>query len=127
MMLILIRLPALLPVLLLGSQVALAADAVPKLDISRSCRSAGVVAIVGNRNAAGCEQDENDAHATLEKEWNQFTPPDKTRCVHLSTLGAAASYVEMLTCLEMANAVNKLHAADQMNSGEPAKKSRRTK
>ena len=30
--------------------------------------------------------------------------------------------VEMLTCLEMANAVNKIHAADQMNSGEPAKK-----
>jgi hypothetical protein len=127
MKLILIRIAAPLPVLLLSSQIALAAaDPVPKFDIGPSCRSAGETAVMG-RSAASCERDENNARATLEKEWSQFTPADQVRCVRFVTVGGGPSYVELLTCLEMAKQEKELPEADQMDSGKPVEKSRHAK
>ena len=126
MMLTLIRIPALLSVILLSSQTVLAADQVPKLDTGRSCHSAGAAAGMATRDAAACEHDENNARAALEKEWSQFTLSDKAHCVRLGTLGGSPSYVELLTCLEMAKAV-KEHPADQMDRREPVEKSPRAK
>ena len=127
MKLTLIRMPALLPVLLLSSQIVLAADPVPKFDTGPSCRSAGAAAVMATRNTAACEGDENNARATLEKEWSQFTPSDQARCVGLVTLGGGPSYVELLTCLEMANQVKEIPGGDQLDSGKPAEKSRHAK
>ena len=89
--------PALLPVLLLSSQIVLAADPVPKFDTGPSCRSAGAAAVMGTRDTAACERDEINARTTLEKEWSQFTPSDQASCVRLVTLGGRPSYVELLT------------------------------
>jgi hypothetical protein len=122
MKLTLIRMPALLPVLLLSSQIVLAADPVPKFDTGPSCRSAGAAAVMATRDTATCERDENNARATLEKEWSQFTPSDQARCVRLVTLGGGPSYVELLTCLELAKQVKEIPAADQMDSGKPVEK-----
>jgi hypothetical protein len=127
MKLMLIRMPALLPVLLLSSQIVLAADPVPKFDTGPSCRSAGAAAVIATRDTAACERDENNARATLEKEWSQFTPSDQARCVRLVTLGGGPSYVELLTCLEMAKQVKEIPAADQMDNGGTVEKSRRAK
>ena len=126
MKLTLIHLPALLPVLLLSSQIVLAADPVPKFDTGPICRSAGAAAVMATRNTASCEQDENNARATLEKEWSQFTPLDQADCTHLMTSGGSPSYVELLTCLEMAKGA-KEHPADQMDRREPVEKSPRAK
>jgi hypothetical protein len=115
-----------LPVFLLGSQIVLAADPVPKIDIGRSCQSAGATAGAATRDKPACEQSENNARATLEKEWSQFTPSDQTNCARLVTLGGGPSYVELLTCLEMAKEA-KDHPVDQMDSDNPPEKSRRTK
>ena len=127
MKLTLIRIPALLSVILLSSQIVLAADPVPKFDTGPICRSAGAAAVMATRNTASCEQDENNARATLEKEWSQFTPSDKARCGRLVTLGGGPSYVELLTCLELAKQVKELPAADQMDNGGTVEKSRRAK
>jgi hypothetical protein len=127
MKLILIRIAALLPVLLLSSQIVLAADPVPKFDTGPSCRAAGAAAVMATRDTAACERDEINARATLEKEWSQFTPSDQARCVRLVTLGGGPSYVELLTCLELAKQVKKIPAADQMDSGKPVEKSRHAK
>ena len=122
------RIPALLAVLLLGSQIALAADPVPKFDIGPSCRSAAVAsAVITTRDAAGCERDEDNARATLEKEWSEFTPSDQARCVRLVTLGGGPSYVELLTCLEMAKQVKELPGAGQMDNSGTVEKSRHAK
>src|SRR5664280_2601182 len=126
MKLILIRIAALLPVLLLSSQIVLAADPVPKFDSEPSCRSADATGVMG-RNEATCESDENNARATLEKEWSQFTPSDQASCVRLVTLGGGPSYVELLTCLEMANQVKEIPGGDQLDSGKPVEKSRHAK
>jgi hypothetical protein len=119
--------PALLPVFLLGSQIALAADPVPKFDIGPSCRSAGAAAVMATRDTAACERDEINARATLEKEWSQFTPSDQARCGRFVTLGGGPSYVELLTCLELAKQVKELPAADQMDNGGTVEKSRHAK
>ena len=115
-----------LPVLLLGSQIVLAADPVPKIDIGRSCHSAGAAAGMAGRDTAACERDENNARAALEKDWSQFTMSDKAHCVQLGTLGGSPSYVELLTCLEMAKRA-KEHPADQMDRREPVEKTPRAK
>jgi hypothetical protein len=121
------RMPALLPVLLLSSQIVLAADPVPKLDIGPSCRSAGAAAVMGTRDTTACERDETVARDKLEQEWSQFTPSDQARCVRTVTLGGGPSYVELLTCLELAKQVKELPAADQMDNGGTVKKSHRAK
>jgi hypothetical protein len=118
----LIHLPTLLSVLLLGSQVVLAADQVPKFDTGPICRSAGATAVMGTRDTAACERDENTARATLEKEWSQFTPSDKARCGRLVTQGGGPSYVDLLTCLELAKQVKELPGGDQSDSGKPIEK-----
>jgi hypothetical protein len=122
-----VRVPALLAAFLLGSQIVLAADPVPKFDIGASCRSAGAAAVIGTRDTAACERDEIIARDTLEKGWSQSTPSDLARCVRLVTLGGSPSYVELLTCLEMAKQVKELPAADQLDSGKPIEKSRHAK
>jgi hypothetical protein len=100
--------PALLPILLTGSYLVLAADRMPELNIDPSCRAAASAAAVLNRNEDACKRDENDARGTLEKGWGQFTPGQKTHCVTLSKLGGSQSYVELLTCLELAKAADAL-------------------
>jgi hypothetical protein len=118
-----IRIPVLLPVFLLISQVVLAADPVLKFDIGPSCRSAAVAsAVIATRDAAACERDERTARDTLEKEWRQFTPSDQARCVRLVTLGGGPSYVELLTCLEMAKQARELPGGDQLDSSKHLKK-----
>ena len=110
--------PALLPVLLLGSHIVLVADPIPKLDTSLSCKSAGAAAVMGGhegaRNEAACEQDEKDAHTKLEQDWGSYSGPEQARCVRISTLGGSPSYVELLTCLEMAKAAKQLPVGDRM-------------
>jgi len=124
----LIRMPPLLPILLLSSQIVLAADPVPKFDIGPSCRSAAVAsAVIATRDAAGCERDESTARDTIEKEWRQFAPSDQARCVRLVTLGGGPSYVELLTCLEMAKQVRELPGGDQMDNSGTVEKSRHAK
>jgi hypothetical protein len=92
----------------------LAADRVPELNIAPSCHAAATAATVLNRNEDTCKRDETDARGRLDQEWADFTPVQKTRCVSLSTLGGSPSYVELLTCLEMAKAAAAL-PADQLN------------
>jgi hypothetical protein len=127
MKLTLIRMPALLPILLLSSQIVLGADPVPKFGTGPSCWSAGATAVIATRDAAACERDENSARDTLGKEWRQFTRSDQTRCVRLVTLGGGPSYVELLTCLEMAKQVKELPGGDQKDNGSTIEKSRHAK
>jgi hypothetical protein len=121
------RMPAMLALILLSSQTVLAADQVPKFDTGPICRSAGAAAVMGTHDTAACERDEITARTTLEKEWSQFTPSDQARCARLVTLGGGPSYVELLTCLELAKQVKELPAADQMDNGGTVEKSRRAK
>jgi hypothetical protein len=92
-----------LPIAILAafSPVAVS-DAVPKFDIVRECRfERGSTAEVDR-----CSNDEDAALRELEKVWAQFAVANKRNCIVAATIGGFASYVELLTCLEMGREAN---------------------
>ena len=87
-----------LPIVILASlHPTLVADAMPKLDIARECRFEGGIRPTQER----CVTDETQARNQLQTEWKQFGPDAKKQCNDESTTDNIASYVELLTCLEM--------------------------
>jgi hypothetical protein len=87
-----------LPIIILTSlHPTLIADAVPKFDIARECK----FAIGSKEDQKGCADDETQARDTLQKEWGQFTPSEKSICTREAVGDDISSYVELLTCLEM--------------------------
>ena len=82
----------------LGSHIPAAAEReMPKFDLTATCRGSGSVQTPGK-----CMQDEQAAADQLAKLWPQFKQSDASRCVQITTTGGAASYVELLTCLQAA-------------------------
>jgi hypothetical protein len=77
-------------------------DAVPKFDIVRECRFEGGSTVEFDR----CSQDEAAALEQLKANWAQFAGVDKSTCLSPAAVGGFASYVELLTCLEMARDAN---------------------
>ena len=87
---------------------AVLADDVPKLDFSKSCR-ADVAAYPGGGGNKACIRDEQRAQKTLVSQWKRFSPQSRTRCTSMVTdLVGSQSYVELLTCLQMARDVQSL-------------------
>jgi hypothetical protein len=88
-----------LPIVMLTTLSPIAiSDTVPKFDIVRECRIEGGPA----GNVDRCAQDEAAALGQLNTEWTQLLGPDKSTCLSATTTGGFSSYVELLTCLEMA-------------------------
>jgi hypothetical protein len=106
--------PAFLPIILVASQVRLAADRMPEFHIDTICRAAAEAAVAPDRDAGACKRDELTAHDKLRDQWGQFTTSQKTRCVSLTRLDGNPSYVELLTCLELAKATKTLPPSDSM-------------
>ena len=73
-------------------------DSVPQFDIASECRFEGGSTAIFDR----CSQDETSALSQLRAEWPQFGSADQRICMGMTTTGGFASYVELLTCLEMA-------------------------
>lgn len=99
--------PAILPVLMTATQLILVSD-VPTLNVRPSCEAAASAAIGENRNEDACMNDEQRAHDKLRDQWDQFSSAAKSRCVSLSHRGGSPSYVELLTCLEIAKAAKEI-------------------
>jgi hypothetical protein len=81
-----------------------AADGVPNLDVEAACRAA---ARMGDKLSLDstlrqCLADERGAHDQLEKQWSQFAPALRQRCLATTETGGSPSYVEVLVCLQMA-------------------------
>jgi hypothetical protein len=76
-----------------------AVDRVPAFNIARNCTEevAG-----GITSSAACSKDETDAKSELAKRWSEFSASNKKACVGESSIGGEQSYVELLTCVEMA-------------------------
>ena len=53
-----------------------------------------------------CSQDEAEALEQLKANWARFTGVDKSTCLSMATVAGIASYVELLTCLEMGREAN---------------------
>jgi hypothetical protein len=110
-----------LPIVILATLLPVAVtETVPKFDIARECRLEGGSTPDLNR----CSRDEAAALERLKTEWAQLVGAEKKTCMGEITIGGFASYVELLTCLEMARDV----AGPNTNpENQPAKSGSRPK
>src|SRR5262249_21239060 len=99
-------------------------DDIPTLDVNPVCHG---IALQGELEAGlqrtnfeQCVKSEQDTREQLKKEWSTFTTADKTDCVNLAKTGGEPSYTELITCMEMARDVRKLHEDQQKGSTSSA-------
>ena len=89
-------------VLPLAAQLIAASDAVPKLDVTPSCRGAaraGYVATTQER-LQSCIDGEHRTRDQLAKDWSSFAVAERMFCL-ASIKGFEPTYTELATCLEM--------------------------
>jgi hypothetical protein len=87
--------------------VLAAADRVPTFDVHPSCDGALSTAGAG-RGANVCVRSELAARDELAQKWSQFPVADRAHCVDVTTMTRMPSYVQVLTCLEMARDARQL-------------------
>ena len=93
-----------LPIVILVTLSPVAvSDKVPKFDIVGECSHEGG----GSAAVDRCSKDESSALRQLKTRWKQFDADNKQTCVGESSGDGVASYVELLTCLEMTSDVEK--------------------
>jgi hypothetical protein len=89
-------------------------DDIPTLDVQPVCRGIAsqseLEVGLQRTNFEQCLQSEQAVRDEVKKEWSTFSTADKTHCVALAKTGGESSYTELLTCMEMARDVRKLHS-----------------
>jgi hypothetical protein len=97
---------------LLAASVFLVADRVPTFDVEEFCHDIAAMAgpIADDKDVKDvCLRQEREARDALVKQWAQFPVADRSFCVDLATIGDhAATYIELLTCLELERAAREL-------------------
>ena len=88
----------------------------PTLQVEPSCEAAGRGAVVLGRNKEACLADETTAQDTLKQNWSKYSTTDKTQCVGMATTGGPASYVELLSCLEIMRDARNIQNTDLLES-----------
>ena len=74
---------------------------VPTFDTRPTCAGAAEEVSV-NRTIERCQQSEQEARDALASQWDKFPNADKRTCVATTRIGGFPSYVQLLTCLELA-------------------------
>jgi hypothetical protein len=100
--------------ILLGAPVAALADSPPELNVGPSCDAAARGAIAAGRDREACMGDERAAKDLLAKGWSKYAPGDKTQCVGMNGKGGPASYVELLSCLEIMRDAKSIRETDSL-------------
>jgi hypothetical protein len=95
------------------------ADDPPILNMGPSCDAAAAGAITLGRDKQECMRDEGAAQDLLTKNWSQYLPADKTLCVGMVSKGGPASYVELLSCLDIMKDAAAIHKAEPGDDTDP--------
>ncbi|MCC8960221.1 hypothetical protein H8B02_44505 [Bradyrhizobium sp. Pear77] len=102
--------PAILGIALGGQLAMLVSDQVPKLNVEAACRGS-----VAADKAMGldlpqsfekCMSDENSAQQQLGPIWSSYSAAIRAQCEGEATAAGDASYVDLLTCLQMTDGTN---------------------
>ena len=86
---------------LLSSVMLAAADRVPNFNIEPICREVAGRAYAPHYKET-CLRKEREAQEQLKQKWATFRASDRSYCTKLASLGDVPSYVELLTCLDVA-------------------------
>jgi hypothetical protein len=107
-----------MPAMIVTGQLVFAvADRIPQVNFERTCREATSGELAVTDRFSVCMQDESAARNELAKSWNGFDAEDRTRCARMATTGQSASYIELLTCLELGQSARKIHAEAHAATG----------
>jgi hypothetical protein len=99
----------------------------PTLQVGPSCEAAGRGSVVLGRDKKACLADETTAQDTLKQNWSKYAASDKTQCVGMATTGGPASYVELLSCLEIMRDARNIRNADPLESNNDSISTRRAR
>ena len=99
---------------------AFAADGVPRLNVRPTCHPIDASDKTIRIDTERCLKTENDAHEQLVRQWADFPAADRALCTRTATLTSMASYVDLITCLEMKRDVAKLPADRGLRSAPAA-------
>ena len=109
-----------------GAQIArVRAGGTPTLQVGPSCEAAARGAIVLGRNKEACLADETTAQDTLKQNWSKYVASDKSDCLGMVTTGGPASYVELLSCVEILRDARNIRNADALESDNASVSTRR--
>src|SRR3954468_452680 len=85
------------------------ADDVPQFDTARLCQAEAA----SSQNKTGlenCTTDQQSARQQLVRDWNQFSVEVRAGCrAEATDIAGIQSYVELLTCLQVAKEASKLN------------------
>jgi hypothetical protein len=95
-----------------GGLALAAVDGVPNFNVEPSCQAAAQQATAKD-SITVCRNSEQRAHDDIARQWPQFNAADKAQCLPAAMVGGHPTYTELLTCLEMARDIRKLHAKGQ--------------
>ena len=82
---------------------AYAADPFPKFDIAKNCKAEVAENSGIGETLESCTHDEQQAMQELMPQWDHYRREDKTVCIREAGLDGSPSYVELQTCLEIAD------------------------
>jgi hypothetical protein len=95
----------------------------PQIDIQNTCQlaAAAMVQLMGGstsqRDYEICFTSEEKARDQITKDWSTYAAADRTQCLQPQVY--LPSYIEWLTCLEMARDVRKLKGVDSTPAPNP--------
>jgi hypothetical protein len=82
-------------------------ETVPTFNVEPSCKGAAAASaqMVLAQSYSACMDEEKLAREQLVSSWQSFTAANRTRCTEESSGEGLSSYVELLTCLQIAGGV----------------------
>jgi len=90
----------------------------PTLQVGQSCEAAGRGSVVLGRDKKACLADETTAQDTLRQNWSKYSAADKTQCIGMERTGGPASYVELLSCLEIMRDARNIQSTGAIESDD---------
>ena len=97
-----IRLTLVVALLLFETSSGYAASSPPKLDVEATCRRAHASMAGQEDTYKNCLRAELAAQKELAKKWSTFKTGSIATCLAGAKIGGAPSYVQLVTCLELA-------------------------
>jgi hypothetical protein len=80
-------------------------DAIPKLNVEATCRGSveadKAMGLALPQGFDKCMSDEHSARQQLDPIWSSYSPAVRVQCEGEATVAGEASYVDLLTCLQM--------------------------
>ncbi len=105
--------------LTLGANLVGAAERLPQFDLVQVCKSGGALWGTSRQASESCVRSEQEARTTLEKSWNEIVLDDRKNCSLLVSTGGPPSYVELLSCVEMARQARAYRDQRTKHAAEP--------